>query len=954
MSLRACRGLVLALAAAWLATPAIAADAPPVASKPRYDPNLIVPDPAIRRGVLPNGLRYFIMQNSGPKGMISIRLAIRTGSYEERDDERGLAHFVEHMAFEGSRAFPAGKIDQVFAPRGVAFGRDQNAFTTMQATTFHLDLLEPDAGLLDLSFRWMRDVADGIAFSPEAVEREKGIVLAEKEARSDANDEAQDQITRFAAGPLRSTDRDPIGTPQSIQAATPEKLRAFYERWYRPDNAVLVVVGDAPVAELEQRVRAGFSGWTAHGPAAARAPIVPVDVRRGADALVVADPHFPTALSVCRLQPPDPVLPDDAAKLRRQAQTVLWRRILGARLDRLQASGRPPYLNAAIVSPSDAPDMTGSCLLVVALKDDWQVALKAAQAELRRFAQEGPTDNEFEATVESIRASYRGDANRTSTRQTNELATQIMNDAASGLVTPAPREAFRAFDVAVEGMTPQDVRAGFARDWSGAGPFLSLMAPAAQDKALVLSSWNRGEKAATLDRYVDARAARWSYPAASVPGKVIRREVIADGDFVRLTWKNGVTLNFKRVGSVKSDVQVRVRFGAGRREIPSNSYFIATMAAQLFQYGGLGRLDYGEIDGLFQNGGWGARLSIRDDAFVMSGLTTAGSLSGELQVLAAYLTDPGFSSKIDALLPTALDAGYRSYRTMPTAVLGFALNDAIAPGSPASMPARETLANLRSGDFEALLKPAVTQSPIEVTIAGDIDEKAAVDLMSSTLGALPARKPRNAARNDTWFLRFPEHPFETIQATHEGAPDKAIIGAVWPLYVATPERRREEMAIYMMSRVMNDRLLHRIRQELGKTYAPGVDTITPDKADQGYLLAAVETYPADVDQVAGEMRKAAAQLASGDISAEDLEAARRPLLSAVAVSRESANWWADALDGSARNGEHLKFSLHSPEMLSSLTLDEVRKAAIDWLARPPIVVIARPTAAAQQSKAAPR
>lgn len=953
MSLRAYRGLVLALAAVCLAAPAIAADAPAPA-KPRFDSNAIAPDPAIRRGVLPNGLHYFIMQNAGPKGMISIRLAIKSGSYEEHDDERGLAHFVEHMTFEGSRAFPDGKIDQVFAPRGVAFGRDQNAFTTMQATTFHLDLLKPDPALLDLSFRWIRDVADGIAFGPDAVEREKGIVLAEKEARSDANDEAQDKITRFAAGPLRSTDRDPIGTPDSIRAATPEKLRAFYERWYRPDNAVLVVVGDAPVEELEQRVKTGFSSWTAHGPSSPRAPIIPVDVKRGADSLVVTDPHFPTALSVCRLQPPDPVLPDDAAKLRRQTQTVLWRRILGTRLDRLQTNGRPPYLNAAIVNPNEAPDMSGACLLVVALKDDWQVGLKAAQAEMRRFAIEGPTDSEFENAVEAIRAAYRGDANRTSTRQTNELATQIMNDAAVGATTPAPREAFRVFDVAVEGMTPDDVRAGFARDWSGAGPFLSLMAPAAQDKTMVLAAWNRGEKAAALDKYVDAQATRWSYPAASTPGKVAKREVIADGDFVRVTWKNGVVLNFKRVGSVKSDVQVRVRFGDGRREIPNNSYFTATMAAQLFQYGGLGRLDYGQIDGLFQNGGWGAKLAIRDDAFVMSGLTTAGSLNGELQVLTAYLTDPGFDAKIDALLPTALDAGYRSYRTMPAAVLGFALNDAVAPGSPASMPARETLAGLRSSDFQTLLKPAVTQSPIEITIAGDVDEKVATDLVSSTLGALPMRKPRNAARSDTWFLHFPDHPFDTIQATHEGAPDKAIIGAVWPLYVATPERRREEMAIYMMSRVMNDRLLHRVRQELGKTYAPSVDTVTPDKADQGYLMAAVESYPADVDLVAAEIRKVAAQLASGDITADELEAARRPLLSAVAVSRESANWWADALDGSARGGEHLKFSLHSPEMLSSLTLEEVRKAAADWLAKPPIVVIARPTAASQQSKAGSR
>jgi zinc protease len=949
MSLKALKGLVLALTVAGLAAPALA-DAPAsvaVVAKARPDPNLIVPDPAIRRGVLPNGLRYMIMRNNGPKGMISIRLGIGAGSYEERDEERGLAHFVEHMAFEGSRNFPDGKIDQVFAPRGVAFGRDQNAFTTMRSTTFYLDLLQPDPALIDMSFRWMRDVADGITFSPEAVEREKGIVLAEKEARSDAGDDAQEKVSRFEAGSLRSVDRAPIGTPESIRTATAERLRGFYDHWYRPDNAVMVVVGDAPIEEMERRVKAGFSSWVARAPAPVRAPTTPLDLKRGLDSLVVADPHFPTVLSVCRLRAADPILPDDVAKLRRQAMTRIWRNVLDARLDRLTTGGRPPFLSASFVMPSDAPDMSGVCLATMAINDDWQVALQAAQAEMRRFAAEGPTDAEMENAIESLRAGYRGEASRTNTRQTNELATQLMTDGLYGVATPTPREALRAFDVAVEGLTPEDVRAGFTRDWSGAGPFLALMAPAPQDKSLLLAAWNRGEKAAPLGKYLDATAVRWAYPMAAQPGKVAKREVVAEGDFVRLTWRNGVVLNFKRVSSVKNEVQARVRFGAGRREIPNDRFFTAVMAAQLFQYGGLGKHDYGQVEGLFQNGGWGATLAIRDDAFVMSGQTTAGSLDDELQVLAAYLTDPGFSPKVDALLPTAIEAVYRSYRTVPAAMLGYALVDAVAPGSPAAMPPREVLASMRSTDFAALLRPAVTKSPIEVTIAGDIEEQKVVDLVSRTLGAMPPRGPRDAARKDAWFLRFPDHPYEPIQTTPEGAPDKPIVGAIWPLYVATPDRRREEMAVYIVAKVMNDRLLHRVRQQLGKTYAPSVDTMAPDKADQGYMLAAVEAYPADIDEVAVEIRKAADQMAGGDITAEDLEQARKPLLSSVAAAREAADWWADALDGSARDGDHLAFQLHSPELLASITLDEVRKAAADWLVKPPIVVIARPAGARQ-------
>lgn len=947
MSSTVLRGLALALVAfsvagpAGSAEPAKAAPAAP-AAKPRRDPNLILADPLVRRGVLANGLRYAVMQNATPKGVVSIRLGMDVGSFEEHDDERGVAHFVEHMAFEGSRSFPAGRIDQVFAAKGVGFGRDQNAFTTINATSYHLDLPNADAAGLDLGFRWIRDVADGVGFAPDAVQREKGIVLAEKEARSDANDQAQEEVRRFQAPGLRSVLRDPIGTVESIQAMTPERLRAFYDRWYRPDNAVVVVVGDQPVEALEQRVKASFASWTARGPEPARAPVVPIDSRRKADSLTVSDPHFPTVASVCRLRAPDPRGPDDVVRRRRGVEMRLWRSILEARLARAQNRAQPPYLAASIVNSNDSRDVMGTCLVVAAIKDGWQIALQTAQAEVRRFAAEGPTDAEFEGAVEKIRSGYRGEAARASTRQSDELATQLLGDALEGDVSASPREDFRAFDVAVEGMTPQDVRAAFARDWTGAGPLLVLFAPQPEDKAALLAAWTKGETAAGLEKYADAKATSWAYPAAVQPGRVTRREPVAEGDFVRLTFRNGVVVNFKHVEFVRHEAQVKVRFGLGRREIPRNDYFAASMASGLFEAGGLGRHGYTDIEAMFHNGGWGAKMAVLDDAFTLSGTTSSGSLDSELQILAAYLTDPGFNARVDALLPTAMDLVYRTYRTSPGFVLSQALNDAIAPGSPVSLPSREALGRMKSAQFQALLKPAVTTAPIEVTIVGDVDEKTVTEAVASTLGALPPRKPRPPARPDTWFMRFPEHAPPPIRVTHEGSADKALVGVVWPLYVATPERRREEVAIFLLAKVMSNEMLHRIRQELGKTYAPEATTATPDKADQGYLMASVEAYPADIDQVTVEIRKTAERLVRGEITADALEEARKPILAGVIASHETAGFWAGMLDGSARDPERVRDTLGLPALFAGVTLEEVRKAAADWLSKEPIVVVATP------------
>src|SRR6185436_20722781 len=156
--------------AAW-AQPTPAAAPPPI-------------PPEIHQGKLANGLRYAIVSSPTPKGAVSVRLGMDVGSYDETDDERGLAHFVEHMAFNGTKNFAEDALTGTFARMGVGFGRDHNAYTGQATTTFHLDLPSAESTQLEAAFLWLRDVADGMAFEPAAVGREKGVLLAEREARS--------------------------------------------------------------------------------------------------------------------------------------------------------------------------------------------------------------------------------------------------------------------------------------------------------------------------------------------------------------------------------------------------------------------------------------------------------------------------------------------------------------------------------------------------------------------------------------------------------------------------------------------------------------------------------------------------------------------------------------------------------------------------------------------------
>jgi zinc protease len=903
---------------------------------------VIAPDNHVRRGVLPNGLRYAVMRNTTPGGALAIRLGIDVGSYEENDNERGAAHFVEHMAFNSTRNSRDGAVERRFAAAGAGFGRDHNAFTTLTTTTYQLNLQSPTNETTDLAFQWLRDVADGIRFDAAAVDSERGVILAEREARIGPSENLRIASMKFQAPGLRSNAREPTASVDELRALKPINLQRFYERWYRPENAVVVVVGDQPLDALEKRVKDAFADWAPSRTRAVRAPVVTVDVKRGLDFLALEEARAPTALTVCKAGPPPPKYANDIASLRRRIGSTVWRRILDARLAALATSTTPPYLGAQTLANDGGKDVSAVCIVAVAMTDDWTPALAATEAELRRFATHGPREDEVENAVSELRSFANGAVNQAGTRTSADLANGLLVAALKDEVFASPDETLRAFDDAAEGMDAKAALEAFNRDWSGSGPLITLVSPKGVEANLLRAAWAKGDGGAAPEQATARAAAKWAYRSFGRRGKVVNREDHPDFGFVRLRLKNGVIVNFKHTDFEEGSVQVRVRFGAGRREVANDDYVAATLGASMFKAGGLGRHSIEDLGAMFHEVTWDADLRVSDEAFVLGGRTTSWGLEDELNLLTAFVSDPGFRRSADSRLSAAVDLVYRLYRTNPSLVLAVAISDAVSSDGTSRLPPREQMMKLTSGDFERILKGALTQDPLEVTIVGDVDEKTVTSLVRTSFGALPPRAPADRARADTWFQRYPDAPPPVVRTTHEGSPEKAVAGVLWPLYVATPERRREEYALGLAARIMTDKLRDRIREQLGKAYAPEAGTFMPDRGDQGFLMAAAESYPADIDMVVSEMQSAARQLVAGDFTGEDLEAVRRPLLTDLRRDLSTNGLWAAALSGSARDEQPLRDIAGAPALYATITLDEVKAAASRWLSRPPIVVVATP------------
>jgi zinc protease len=907
----------------------------------KTSPEVIVPDSTVRMGTLPNGLRYAVRQNKSPAGAVSIRLVLRVGSLEENEDELGYAHFIEHMAFRSTRQAPNGVLDNPFASLGVALGRDQNGATTLENTLYSADISTPGESGLGSILGWMRSAADGIVFAPAAVDTERGVVLAELQSRNDAVWRVARDVARFQLPGLLSASRDPGGSEESLRAATPAHLQAFYDRWYRPQNAFLVIVGDAPAETLEREAEKAFATWTGRGEAGVRPTPPAAFADRGLEAFTEAAEALPPAVSSCRYGPRAAEAASPMERLKAETLSKLWVGVLNRRLEHLNAMAGAPLLGALALTNDRIPDARGACLIAVPTTGKWKEALRLAQAELRRFANDGPTAQEVTDAVERLKAPLRGTSVQADTRASATVADGLIRAAVEDRVFTDPEEALRTFDIAAQGVTPNDLHRAFQRDWNGIGPLVSVVGPTAPTREEVLAAWRENEQAPPLPTYADAAAPAWPYQSFGRPGKVRSRDVLPD--FVRLRFRNGTVLNFKQTNFDTEGIEIAVRFGHGVAELPADGRSEGELGTSLIPEGGLGKADYEQIGAAFASTTWQVRLAAEPTAFVMRSSPLRDQVDGELQLMAAYLTDPGFRTNIDAKLPTVIDFIYNTVRSDPAAVANDALEQRLFPAL-AGLPPIEQARAWRAADFERLLKPILTRSPVEVSIAGDISEEKAVAAVAASFGALPTRPAGPAAPlGGGPFRRFPDPLPPPITAYHRGAADKAAAVLIWPLYVAVPERRKEEHALQLVTKIMEARLFHEVRVRMGKVYNPAVRNPMPDYGDQGYLSATLEAAPADLDALVAAARRIAAEMAAGHIDPEELDRARQLLVAErIEAQRRNASW-AGVISATRDESDVLADLTLYPQQMAALTLDEVRAAAAQWLKRDPVIARALPT-----------
>ncbi|HEX9953988.1 MAG TPA: insulinase family protein, partial [Allosphingosinicella sp.] len=686
-----------------------------------------------------------------------------------------------------------------------------------------------------------------------------------------------------------------------------------------------------------------FGSWRADGPKPRRAAPAQLSLMRGTQALAIASTAMPNLVSACRVAAAEDDRKPSLARVRKESLSGLWTQIYNERLLRRANAPGSSLLGGAALVGTGIPDSRGTCVVGVPVEGKWQDALATLQSELRRLEKDGPTDTEVETGISQLRIKAELEEIGGGTRKTPALADEIVEAQTAGTVVEAPAKRLESLDSAIASATPADVREAIAADWSGSGPSIALVASQPVEQASLAAAWTAGEEAGPLTAYADAEDVEWPYVDFGKKGKVAKRLPVPVAGVSRFAFKNGVTVSFRKTDS-SEPAEVRVILGHGERALSAALRQPAQLAAGMLPIGGLGKLDYDGIRRAIGHDGWTFTLSPGPDSWAMKASSYSYGLEQELQVLAAFLTDPGFRPLIDEKLPTAIDIAYRMGAAEPAVAARDAIDEKFFPTQKAFPPRRE-LDEMGSAELARLLKPVLTGAPIELTIVGNITEKEMRRMVARTFGALPPRAPLAAPDGNGPFRHFSEDRPAPLTAFHQGPADKAAVMVVWPLWVGSPERRQEEYAVNLLAAIFEQRLFQRLRVETGRTYAPSVSNTMPDAGDQGILTVLVDGAPGETDGISQAIREVAAELKNGKVTQEEIDRAREPLIAQMRQRLATNDVWADTIAVSFRHPQVFDEVVGYERLVKAVSLDHVRGAAAAWLAQTPVVGLGMPAPA---------
>ena len=890
----------------------------------------ITPDPAAVFGKLENGMRYMILPNSEPPNRLSLRLHIAAGSLMEEEDQRGVAHFLEHMVFNGTKRHKdANTLIREMQTRGIAFGAHVNAYTSFDETVYMLDLpdLKPDT--MKLTFGVLRDFADGALLSAEEIDAERGVILAEKASRDSVEYRMMlKQFQTMLPGSLIG-ERLPIGEEEVIKNAPRQRFVDFYQKYYTPERMTFVAVGNIDAAELELTIKETFGTLVNPEKPGDDPDMGEVAMPEGLKPHIFSDPELTSTDVSLNLVRPFERKPDTKETRAARFPVEIAHSIMGRRFERITKQENSPVSTGSASKFALFNELEMGSFSLTAADDRWQEVVPVLEQELRRAKEHGFTEAELSEAKANLLNAYREEVKRKDTRKSDSLATAIASSVNDGSVFSTPEADLALSEEILNGITVAEVHADFVIFWEAPGYHLVLSTKKApEDAAETLAKLY--EKSA--ETAVEPPAARamipFGYTDFGTPGTIASTAEIKDLEITQIKLANNVRINLKKTDFEKNRIRMMARIGTGQLSQPKDSPMLDKFANAVFDGGGLGKHTNDELSEILAGRNASVGLSIGEDAFTLSGSTTPDDQLLQLQIMVASLTDPGYRPEALWQFQKAIPMLFQSIKHTTSGPM-MEMNAWLHGGDfRFTIPTQEQISNYTIDQVKAWLTPELERGYLELTIVGDFDQEALLKDLLATFGSLAKRDAAPPVKTAlSRKVDFPEPPSEKT-FSYESKIPQAAATAVWKtdgMRGNIPEVRR----LNVLSEIYGDRLREEIREKLGASYSPNAGMGGSDALEgMGYLIGQSIGKPDDIPLLLTTMETIAKELSGKGATQDELNRALAPTLSNLEKTlRDNSYWLSAVLSQSQADPEKLELARSRDKDYRSITLKEINALA---------------------------
>ncbi len=909
----------------------LVAATPVAAQQPAVDLSSPLPvDSAVTLGTLPNGLRYYIRENPEPQERAELRLVVKAGSVLEDDDQQGLAHFVEHMAFNGTEHFEKQELVDYLEGIGMRFGPELNAYTSFDETVYRLTVPTDSAELVATAFQVLEDWAHGLLFDHEEIDKERGIIVEEWRLGRGAGARIRDQQLPVLFQGSRYAERLPIGEPEVIQSFEYETLKRFYRDWYRPDLMAVIAVGDFETATIEELVHRHFAGIPMPDIAPQR-PIYPVPDHEETLSAIATDPEATfNSVAVYWKQPPREV--GTLGAYRQSIVEALYNRMLSFRLFELTQEADPPFIGAGSSQGRFIGPKEVYILAAGVQENGHERALEVLLTEAQRVARHGFADTELEREKRELLRHLQQAYDEREKTESSRYASEYVRAFLYNEPIPGIAYEYETHQQLLPAVALVEVNR-LAREWITEnnrvilvdGPEKEGVAVPTEDELLAVFA---AVESAGIEAYVDAATEAPLVPILPEPAEIIEIEEIEELGVQRWTLANGVRVLLKPT-DFKDDEILFNGWSPGGTSLASDENYVAAMTASaVMMLAGIG--EFSLIDLQKKLAGTAVRVSPSIGSLfeTIGGSASPSDVETMFQLTYLYFTAPRRDGAAFQSLKSRMQASLANRDADPGSAFSDTLNVTLTQHHFRARPPTLELYDEMDLDasYEFYRDRFVDAGDFFFVFVGNFDPDSLKPLIQTYIGGLPT-----TGREETWRDEGIRYPSGVIEKTvYKGIEPKSQTRIV---FTGPFEWTRENRyAIRALGDVLRIRLREVLREDMGGTYGVSAGGSGSREPVPDYRFSiAFGTAPERLERMVDAVFLQVDSLQTVGPSQEDVDKVKEMQRREYETDLRENSFWLGQLIAAERYAVDPRNILNYGEMIDGLTAEMVREAALRYL-----------------------